>query len=322
VKNHSPQRLIETLPNYLNELHASVSKNTAGEVATYIPELAKANPESFSIAVRLTNGASVSVGDASTAFSLQSISKPFVYGLALSELGEERVHQRVGVEPTGNAFNSIIELEEESHLPYNPMINSGAIAVSSLIPGTDPEDRLQKIRRFLSECAGKELHVDDAIFQSEKLTAHRNRAIANLMRHFNVIADPIEESLALYFKQCSLSLNSTDLATMAATLANNGTNPATGRLVLASPHLQSVLSLMFTCGMYDSVGEWAFKVGIPARSGVCGGILGVVPGVMGIATYSPRLDSKGHSVRGLEVFKRMSHDLGLSLFTMGNNEAL
>ncbi|MEO5667035.1 MAG: glutaminase A [Bdellovibrionota bacterium] len=322
MKHHNQALLVEKLPAYLAHLHAEIKNDKGGEVASYIPELAKVDPETFAISVRLMNGSVVSVGNSAAEFSLQSISKPFVYSLALAELGPERVHQSVGVEPTGNSFNSIVELEEKSHLPYNPLINSGAIAISSLIPGQSFEERVEKIRSFLSNCAGRSLSINETIFASEKLTAHRNRAIANLMRYFNVLADPIEESLDIYFKQCSLQLNCEDLATMAATLANNGVNPLSHARILPSSHLQSVLSLMFTCGMYDSAGEWAFNVGIPAKSGVCGGIIGVVPGIMGISVYSPRLDSKGHSVRGLEVFKRMSKDLGLSLFAMGNGENL
>ncbi len=285
-----------------------------GALASYIPALAKANPAHFAIAVTTAAGQTQAHGDANVAFTLQSLSKPFVYGHALQLLGRERVHAHVGVEPTGEAFNSIIELEEQSHRPYNPMINSGAIAVTSLLPGDNPNDKRQGLLGALSRYAGRPLALDAAVFESERQTGHRNRAIAHLLRHFDIIAPALDETLDLYFQQCSVALTVTDLAMMAATLANDGKRPDSGERVLDSAHVRDVLSLMFTCGMYDSAGEWAYSVGLPAKSGVSGGLMVVVPGRMGIATYSPLLDARGHSVRGFRFFADLSSELTLSMF--------
>ncbi len=297
------QRLYDTHRNY-----------SEGHPATYIPELAKADPKKFGIVVTTVDGEVFKVGDFDTKFSLQSTSKPFIYGLALEDLGREYLHSKVGVEPTGEAFNSIVELEKTTHRPYNPMINSGAIAVSNMIVGSSFEARLQKIMNLFGDYVGHLVTVDENVFESEKQTAHRNRSIAHLLRHFGVIDEHIEETLDLYFKQCSVLVDTQDLAMMAATLAAGGKNPRTHKEVIRSDYAKDILSLMFTCGMYDSSGEWAYSVGIPAKSGVSGAIFGVVPGKMGIAVYSPPIDAKGHSMRGLKVFNDLSQELGLSIF--------
>jgi glutaminase len=224
----------------------------------------------------------------------------------------------VGVEPTGEAFNSIVELEKNTHRPYNPMINSGAIAISSLIKGDNADQRIGKVLKMFQKYTGREVSFNQKIFESEKNTAHRNRSIAHLLRHFDVIGDDIDESLDLYFKQCSIMVNSQDLSLLAATLANKGMNPMTSVRAIKEQYVGDILSLMFTCGMYDSSGEWAYNVGIPAKSGVSGAIFGVVPGKMGIAVFSPPIDQKGHSVRGLEVFRDLSQHLGLSIFKQGH----
>jgi glutaminase len=234
--------------------------------------------------------------------------------MVLQDLGRVFVMSKVGVEPTGEAFNSIIELEKNTHRPYNPMINSGAIAISSFIRGASFEDRLKNMIEFFSRFTNKQIHVDEKVFESEKNTAHRNRSIAHLLRHFGVIDGEIEDSLDLYFKQCSFSLNTTDLSLMAATLANNGVNPKTNNKTLNQEYVGDVLSLMFTCGMYDTSGKWAYSVGIPAKSGVSGAIFGVVPGELGIAVYSPSINEHGHSVRGIKVFQDLSRELNLSIF--------
>ena len=302
------------IESLLQKVYQDTQKIRTGNVANYIPELSRVDPELFAISITTCDGDQFQIGHSQEPLSLQSMSKPFVYALALSELGLDTVHKHVGVEPTGNAFNSIIELEEQSHRPYNPMINSGAIAVSSLISGQTPQGKFSKLKSFVSAFAGRPLEMNAVVFESENSTAYRNRAILHLMRHFGVIADPIEEALELYFKQCSLIVNARDLSTMAATLAGRGVNPLTHQRVLDEKYMKNVVSLMFTCGMYDSVGEWAFRVGIPAKSGVSGGILGVVPGVMGISVFSPRLDERGHSVRGIAVFEALSQELGLNIF--------
>jgi len=298
----------------IEDLYHKYRSCSEGTVASYIPELAKANPDDFAIVVVTVEGEVFKVGQFEVPFSLQSTSKPFTYGLVLEDFGREFVLSKVGVEPTGEAFNSIVELEKQTHLPYNPMINSGAIAVSSLIKAPNFSERVKRVMTLFENYIGHSLVGDEAIFQSEKNTAHRNRSIAHLLRHFNVIEDDIDESLDLYFKQCSILANTQDLAMMAATLANNGIQPLTQKMAIKPDYVADLLSLMFTCGMYDSSGEWAYSVGIPAKSGVSGAILGVVPGIMGIAVFSPPIDSKGHSVRGVKVFQELSKNLNLSIF--------
>ena len=298
----------------INELHTKYSSITEGHTATYIPELALADPERFAIVITMVNGDVLAAGDSDLLFSLQSASKPITYGMILEDFGREFVLSKGGVEPSGEAFNSIAELEKRTHRPFNPMINSGAIVVSSLIKGATEEEREKKLLNLFKRYTGHSVHYDEKVFRSEKNTAHRNRSIAHLLRHFNVIGDDIEESLDLYFKHCSVMVNTKDLSMIAATLANGGINPVTGETAVDPKYVGDILSLMFTCGMYDSSGEWAYSVGIPAKSGVSGGIFGVVPGQMGIAVYSPRIDSKGHSVRGLKVFQELSHKLRLSIF--------
>jgi glutaminase len=298
----------------LQDLHRRYLPLRDGKLADYIPELAKADPDAFALAAVDTAGQAFEAGDCAREFTLQSVSKPFVYGLALGDHGRDEVRRRVGVEPTGDAFNSIIELEEQSHRPYNPMINSGAIAVSSLVRGADPAAKLLRVREMFAAYCGHPVAVDEKVLASEQNTAHRNRAIAHLLRHFGVIESGIDAVLDLYFQQCSILMSTRDLALMAATLANGGVQPVTGQRVLEAQFVRDLLSLMFTCGMYDSSGEWAYTVGLPAKSGVSGGILAVVPGRLGIATYSPLLDRHGHSVRGMRAFAELSSTGGLSIF--------
>jgi glutaminase len=298
----------------LSDLHQKYQIYTDGQCATYIPELAKANTNHFGLAVATVDGELFSCGDDDVTFTLQSASKPFTYGLALQNLGREFVHSKVGVEPSGEAFNSIVELEKSTHRPYNPMINSGAIAISSMIRAKSFGERQGKFMEMFENYSGRTLGIDEGVFASEKKTAHRNRSIAHLLRHFNIIGDDIDETLDLYFKHCSVLADVKDLAVMAATLANKGVNPRTKRSAVPGQHVADILSLMFTCGMYDSSGEWAYTVGLPAKSGVSGCIFGVVPGSMGIAVFSPPIDGKGHSVRGQKVFQELSKTLGLGIF--------
>ncbi|MDJ0893063.1 MAG: glutaminase A [Gammaproteobacteria bacterium] len=276
-----------------------------GKVADYIPELAKADPGWFGITVATTDGELFEYGDSKQPFSIQSISKPFVYGLALEDLGRDQVLSRVGVEPSGEAFNSII-LDQASMRPFNPMINTGAIVTTDMIRGRDFADRITRLLDMLSRYAGHDLHVDSAVFMSERASGHRNRAIAHLMLSFGMLSENVEETLELYFQQCAVLVTCRDLAVMGATLASGGVNPSTGVRAIGEDHVKDVLSLMLSCGMYDYSGEWAYRIGIPAKSGVGGGILAVVPGLGAIATFSPLLDQKGNSVRGIKVFEELS----------------
>ncbi|GAX34979.1 glutaminase A [Nodularia sp. NIES-3585] len=297
----------------LNDLYSKYKSQTEGTLANYIPELAKVNPELFSICIVTVDGQTYQVGDYQQQFTIQSISKVFAYGLALEDHGRDYVLTRVGVEPTGDAFNAII-LDETSKRPYNPMVNAGAIATTSLIKGSGATERLNRVLGMFRRYTGRDALVDISAFISERSTGHRNRAIAHLMLNFGMIDQNIEETLDLYFQQCAVMVNCQDLAVMAATLANKGINPVTGEQGLDSRYIKDILSVMNTCGMYNFAGEWAYKVGIPAKSGVCGGIMAVVPHKMGIGVFSPLLDVRGNSVRGVKVCEELSQRLGLHLF--------
>lgn len=284
-----------------------------GEMRREIGELEHTDADCFCIAMATVDGQVHAVGDRRHAFTLQSLSKPFVYGLALDSFGREEVHRKVGVEPTGEAFNSIIELEED-HLPYNPMINSGAIAMSAMLHHAHPRKATAQVLAMFGAYLGRAARLHEAVDLSVREGGHRNKAIAHLLRHFDVIGDDIDGALQLYAHQCSVAVTTPELALMASTLANGGVHPRTGQRAVAREHLRDILTLMFTCGMYDSSGRWAYTVGLPAKSGVSGGVLAVVPGQMGLAVYSPRLDAHGHSVRGVEVCRAWAAAWGLSLF--------
>lgn len=293
----------------LQRLHRELSQVHDGNVATYIPELAKANPDWFGICLVTTNGSVYEVGDTAQPFTIQSISKPFVYGMALEDCSRDAVLQKVGVEPTGDAFNSI-SLEPGTGRPRNPMINAGAIATAGLIGGR-PDIRLRRVVETFSKYAGRPLTLDKSVYRSENETGHRNRAIGHMLRNFDILtSDPIPV-VDLYFQQCSISVTCHDLAVMAATLANQGVNPLTGQRALRGEYVESVLSVMETCGMYDFAGEWVYKVGMPAKSGVAGGIVAVLPGQLGIGVFSPRLDAHGNSVRGIRVCEELSRRFDL-----------
>jgi glutaminase len=296
----------------LAEMHARHRGPCGGAVATYIPELAKTDPALFGIVLATADGQIYTVGDADHAFTIQSISKPLVYGLALEDHGEATVLRKVGVEPTGEAFNSIV-MDEANNRPFNPMVNAGAIATAALIRGDGFAPRLERIIAMLSRFAGRRLEIDHAVFSSEQATGHRNRAIAFLQLNSGMIDEPVTEHLDLYFNQCSVLVTARDLAVMAATLANHGVNPLTGARALDSVHVKSVLSVMASCGMYDASGEWLFRVGLPAKRGVSGGIMAVLPGQFGLGVFSPPLDVQGNSCRGIKVCEEFSRRFNLHL---------
>jgi len=313
-----PEIVSSTLQSFLNDLHLKYKLLCDGAVANYIPELAKVNPDLFSICAITVDGQVHEVGDYHQLFTIQSISKVFVYGMALEEHGRDYVLTRVGVEPTGDAFNSIV-LDERSKRPYNPMVNAGAIATTSLIKGSGPTERLNRMLETFRRYIGHDIFIDISVFMSERSTGHRNRAMAHLMLNFGMIDEKIDEALDLYFQQCSIVVNCHDLAVMAATLANKGINPVTGERAVDSSYIKDILSVMYTCGMYNFAGEWAYKVGIPAKSGVCGGIIAVVPNKIGIGVFSPLLDERGNSVRGVKVCEELSQKFGLHLFDCSTN---
>jgi glutaminase len=309
---HAPQPAPPASPvqGYLEQLHRRFAALTSGEVARYIPELANADPASFGIVVATVDGQVYEVGDTRLPFTIQSISKPLVFGVALEDCGPERVKQAIGVEPTGDAFNSI-SLEAGTGRPLNPMINAGAIATSALVAGASREARLARVVDAISAYAGRPLAIDEAVFESERSTGHRNRAIGHMLRNYDIVSDDPEQALELYFKQCSILVDCRDLALIAATLANGGVNPVSGQRAVAADCIGSILSVMTTCGMYDFAGEWVYRVGLPAKSGVGGGIIAVLPGQLGIGVFSPALDARGNSVRGVQACEALSRELGL-----------
>ncbi len=303
----------------LNELHEEYRNLDDGKVADYIPELALADTKTFGICVVTVDGQVFEVGDFEEPFSIQSVSKPFVFGMVLEAHGREEVLKKVGVEPTGEAFNAIV-LDEKSNRPFNPLVNAGAIATADLIQGKDYADRIKRMLGMFARYMGRDphnVHIDNAVFLSERTTGHRNRAIAHLMLNFGMVSEHIEESLELYFQQCSILVTAHDLAAMGATLANAGVNPLTKQRALDQQYVKDVLSVMLTCGMYDYAGEWAYRVGLPSKSGVSGGICAVVPGRAGIGIYSPRVDARGNSVRGIKVCEELSRRFGLHAFELG-----
>lgn len=312
--------VVSPLREILRDLHRRLQPNTEGKVADYIPELANADPRHFGITICTVDGQIVEVGDCLKNFTIQSVSKPFIFGLALDVHGVEHVLSKVGVEPTGEAFNSIV-LDEKSNRPFNPMVNAGAIAAADLIPGKDYPERVKRMLDLFSRYCGREVYVDNGVFMSERVTGHRNRAMAHLMRNFNMVGDQFQDSLELYFQQCSIVVTAHDLAVMGATLANGGENPLTKQRAVAAENVKYLLSIMLSCGMYDFAGEWAFRIGMPAKSGVGGGIVAVVPGVAGIGVYSPGLDSKGNSVRGVAACSELSRRFGLHALEPGYNRA-
>lgn len=297
----------------LTALHARYAGCGEGRIADYIPELAKADPACFAISIVTVDGELFEVGDHDQAFTIQSLSKPFTHALALEDVGREHVMRRVGVEPSGDSFDSIIHLDANNR-PHNPMINAGAIAVTSMIAGDGPGHRLERMLDMLGRTMGRHPVIDEAVFESERTTGHRNRAMAHLMLNFRILDRDVEEILDLYFRQCSVVVTPSDMATMAATLANAGVNPKTDERAVGREYIRDVLTVMHTCGMYNYAGEWAYTVGLPAKSGVSGGIIAVVPGQFGICVYSPPVDERGNSVRGIRVFEDLSRNSGMHVF--------
>jgi glutaminase len=276
----------------------------------------------FGICLATPDGEIHAAGDVDVPFALQSISKLFVYGLALADHGRERVLERVGVEPSGDAFNSIT-FDERNHRPFNPMVNAGALVTSDLVRGTEADEQLDRILALLRLfAANDDLEVDRDTFRSELRGADRNRATAYLMRSQGMLDGDVEAILGLYLQQCSVQVTCRDLAVMAATLANGCVNPVTGVRVLPQDRVRDVLSVMHTCGMYDAAGQWTYDVGVPAKSGVSGGLLAVVPGKLSIGLYSPGLDVFGNSTRAVRVCREISTRLGLHVFASDAEDAL
>lgn len=303
----------ELIEHYLLELDRRYRPLQEGTPASYIPALAEADPGAFGLAVLGRDGHHVTGGDSDVEFTIQSISKVVLYGLALDTWGRDVVHRRAGVEPSGERFNAVT-FDEEENRAFNPMVNAGALAITDLLEGDTVDDRLGVMIQAFERYLGRTVEVDQTVYRSELAVAHRNRAITHLMVSRGIVADRVDEIVDLYTLQCSIIVTATDLATIAATLANSGVNPLTGERALSARAVRDVLSVMLTCGMYDYSGEWVYRVGLPAKSGVGGGVLAVLPGVGGLGVYSPPLDRFGTSVRGVRACEDMADELGMHLF--------
>jgi glutaminase len=295
----------------LDEVWTEASRLEGGEVATYIPELAKADPTVFGLGLATLDGQVYTSGTL-VPFTIQSVSKPYVYALALADRGRAAVERRVGAEPTGDPFNSIA-LDATTGRASNPMVNAGAIVTSSLVGGADRAQQLDRILGGLSAFAGRELLVDEDVYASERDTGDRNRAIAYFMRSAGLLDDDVDAQVELYFRQCAVLVTARDLAVMAATLANAGVNPVSGEQVVPRGVVPLVLTVMATCGMYDYAGEWLYRVGLPAKSGVSGGVSAALPGQLGLGLHSPLLDARGNSVRGVAAAQLLSERLGMHM---------
>lgn len=309
TEGRAMQRIVEEVVDEMRQ------RSDRGEVASYIPELAKIDPRRFGLAVVDAEGHVATGGDAEEPFSIQSISKVFTLTLALGKVGE-RLWTRVGREPSGSPFNSIVQLENEKGIPRNPFINAGAIAVSDVIlAGHQPRETLGEILHFLRYVADDPaIAIDNDVAASEQRTGFRNLALANYMKSFGVIENPVHLTLGLYFHHCAIAMSCRQLAMAARFLALSGRDPSSGHSVIPAERARRINALMLTCGHYDGSGEFAFRVGIPGKSGVGGGILGVVPGKASVAVWAPGLDASGNSRLGRIALEALSRRLGWSIF--------
>ncbi|HSL59964.1 MAG TPA: glutaminase A [Acidimicrobiales bacterium] len=298
----------------VDEAHRRCRGVRDGEVSSVYPALAVAEPDRFGVCVVATSGATHVAGDADVAFPVMSVAKPFVFALVCDALGAQGVRRRLGVNATGLPFNSVAAVERAGG-PTNPMVNPGAIAAVSLAPGDDADGRWRFLADGLSRFAGRPLELDVEVLDSALATNHRNHAIARLLESFGALGSDPAEATEVYTRACSLSVTARDLAVMGATLADGGVNPVTGEQVVDRETCRHTLAVMATAGMYETSGDWLFDVGMPAKSGIGGGIVTVAPGKGALGTYSPRLDPAGNSVRGQLVAALLARSLGLDLFS-------
>ncbi|HXI67535.1 MAG TPA: glutaminase A [Steroidobacteraceae bacterium] len=299
----------------VDEAYSKFKGDTRGKNADYIPVLAKVNSNLFGIAVVSTDNQVVTAGDVKTAFSIQSIAKVFSLALAMEEQGADKVFEKIGSEPTGRAFNSPVAVVDMPTHTANPLVNAGAIATVSLISGKTAEEKWNKILNFYGRVAGEKLALIDEVYKSEAATNTGNKALSYLLAKYDrIYSDPFQ-SVDVYTKECSVGVTALQLAKMGATLANNGMNPATGQQVVKRENVQEILSAMMMAGLYDGSGGWAWHVGLPAKSGVGGGLVAVMPGKGAIAVFAPPLDEAGNSVKGQEVIQYVANRLDLNLFS-------
>lgn len=306
---------------HIDELLARAFDRAAGHregtTADYIPILANADPDAFGLCVADVEGGLHELGDTRTPFSIQSISKVFVYALLCEAYGHERVLDVVGVNNTGLAFNSVVAIELNDGHPMNPMVNAGAIATTALLPGDSPGELWAVVQEGMSRFAGRPLELDEEVYRSETATNHRNRAIAQLLESYGRIERDPHDVVDVYTRQCALRVDARDLAVMGATLADGGVNPVTGERVVSADVCRDSLAVLAASGLYERSGEWLFEIGLPGKSGVAGGLVTVAPGKVGIGAYAPRLDSAGNSVRGQIATAYLSRALGLNVFASG-----
>lgn len=304
----------------MNSIFENIIKNNIdftknGKVASYIPELAKSNPSDLGVYLITIDGQEFYAGDCDKKFTMQSISKILSLMLSLIDNGEA-VFEKIGMEPTGDSFNSIVNLELKSiHKPFNPMINAGAIATTSMIKGISTDDKIERIldlAKILSN--NPNIKINEDVYWSEKTTGDRNRSLAYFMKGYNVIDGVVEDVLDLYFKQCSIEVNCRDIANIGCILANDGISIKTGERIVSKHICRIVKTIMSSCGLYDASGEFAVHIGIPAKSGVGGGILASVPHKMGIGVYGPSLDEKGNSIAGIQILTELSEKLDLNIY--------
>ena len=304
----------EQVRDLVTEAYERYRTNEDGAVADYIPALAAASPEWFGISVVGTRGRSFEIGDVETTFSIQSVSKPFVFALVCEAIGYGEARRRLGVNSTGFPFDSLMAVELNAHRTMNPLVNAGAMATTSLVPGATADEKWEQIQDGLSRFAGRQLAVNEEVYASESATNLRNQGIAHLLESYGRLYFDPDQSTDIYTRQCSLEVTVHDLAVMAATLANGGVNPMTGAVVIVPGVCRRVLAVMATAGLYELSGDWLYEIGVPGKSGVSGGIVTVSPGKGGLATFSPPLDAAGNSVRGQLVTKYLAERLGLNLF--------
>ena len=293
----------------LQEAHKVFREPQGGKNADYIPALAQVDSDLFGIVMVTVDGQVFQVGDVEELFSIQSISKVFTLALVLQESGDDVVEQNVGVDATGQVFNSIVAVEQHKGFEQNPFVNAGAITTTGMVRGSTDAEKWTKILKVHSDFAGRELTINESVYKSEAATNQRNQAIAALMSAYGHIKDDWKMVTDVYTRQCSINVNAKDLAVMASTLANGGVNPVTKTKVVDSEHVPRVLAVMATAGLYDDSGIWLYNVGLPAKSGVGGGIIAVSPGKWGIAAFSPPLDEAGNSVRAQKSIEMISQRL-------------
>jgi glutaminase len=304
----------ERVRDLVAEAHERLKSIDEGKNAEYIPALTKVPSELFGVSIVGTTGIAFAAGDAEYEFSIQSVSKPFVFALICQVIGEDEARQKLGVNSTGLPFNSVVGIERSSDGTTNPMVNAGAIAATSLAPGATADEKWQFIQNGLSQFAGRNLCLNREVYESETAANQRNQGIASLLQAYRrIYFDPLQAT-DIYTRQCSLNVTAKDLAVMAATLANGGVNPVTKKPIVDAIHCQHVLAVMITAGLYEISGDWLYEIGLPGKSGVSGGMVTVAPGKGGLGTFAPPLDKAGNSVKGRLAAKFLSEQLGLNLF--------